>query len=71
MGRIVIFVYGVVSYLIFFASFLYAVAFVGNFGVPRTIDGPAGQPLWLALAINAGLLALFAVQHSEIGRAHV
>src|SRR6185295_13089521 len=58
------FAYGTLSYLIFLGTFLYAVCFIGNFGVPRTLDGAASGPLWVSLAIDAGLLALFAVQHS-------
>lgn len=66
--RIAFFAYGTFSYLIFLGTFLYALGFVGNFGVPRTLDGVAVGPLWLALAINAGLLTLFAVQHSVMAR---
>ena len=66
--RILYFVYGSLSYLIFLGTFLYALGFVGNFGVPRTLDGAAGGPLWVAFAVDAGLLALFAVQHSVMAR---
>ena len=66
--RVLVFAYGSVSYLIFLATFLYAAAFVGGFGVPTRLDGASTQPLWSALAVNAGLLTLFAVQHSVMAR---
>ena len=62
LKRISFFVYGTFSYLIFLGTFLYAVGFIGNFGVPTTLDGPANGPLLISFAIDAGLLTLFALK---------
>jgi protein-S-isoprenylcysteine O-methyltransferase Ste14 len=66
--RIAFFTYGSISYLIFLGTFLYAMAFVGNFGVPTTLDGARSKPVGVALLIDVGLLTLFAVQHSVMAR---
>ena len=66
--RISIFAYGVISYAIFFATFLYAVGFIGNFAVPRTLDGAPAIDFTMALLIDLGLLGLFAIQHSVMAR---
>ena len=68
LKRLLLFVYGVASYLIFLFTFLYAIAFVGGFAVPRRLDGPLQTSLPEALAIDCALLTIFAVQHSVMAR---
>jgi protein-S-isoprenylcysteine O-methyltransferase Ste14 len=70
--RIPGFLFGVVSYLAFLGTFLYAIPFIGGFIggalVPTTLDGAPRVPFGRGLAIDLGLLALFAVQHSVMAR---
>jgi len=68
MGRSLSVAYGGLVYLFFLAVFLYAVGFVGDFAVPRTVDSAVPAGLAEALLVDVGLLLLFAVQHSVMAR---
>ncbi len=68
MGAIASVLYGGMVYLVFLATFLYAIAFVGNLPVPKTIDSGEPGSLAAALVIDTLLLGLFAIQHSAMAR---
>lgn len=73
MGRLLAFVYGVVSYAAFFVMFLYLIAFLANTDlgtglVPRTIDNGLSAETGTAILVNLVLLLLFAVPHTVMAR---
>lgn len=68
MSRIAIFAYGVLSYLVFFAVFLYGIGFIGGFLTPTSLDAVPTSSLGHALTVDLALLAAFAVQHSGMAR---
>ncbi len=68
MKRVGVLVFGVFSYLVFLGVFLYAIGFVGGFGVPKTMDGPIVYGVGEALLVNCLLILVFGLQHSIMAR---
>ena len=68
MKKTVILIYGVASYVMFLGVALYAMAFIGNFGISKTLDAIPSTSFWEALLINLIALALFSIQHSGMAR---
>lgn len=68
MKKFIILVYGLIAYLVFLFSFLYAIGFVGDFLVPKTINSETQSTVFFAVIINLALLSIFAIQHSVMAR---
>ena len=67
-NRVFTFLYGAVSYAFFFATFLYAIGFVGNFAVHKSLDSVPASAWPTALLADLGLLALFVCAPSALAR---
>jgi protein-S-isoprenylcysteine O-methyltransferase Ste14 len=68
MKRSIVFIYGVLAYLTFLIAFIYAIGFVGDIIVPKSIGSGTEISFLPSLLINALLLSVFAIQHSVMAR---
>src|SRR6185437_2016375 len=68
MGRFIAFAYGLLTYVIFFVTFVYAIGFVTGLVVPKTIDTGMVVPLSEAVIVILVLMSVFAIQHSVMAR---
>ena len=69
MARAVYLLFGFLSYLVFLATFLALIAFVGDFPpLPWAVDRGLVSPLPVAIGIDLALIALFGIQHSVMAR---
>ena len=68
MTRLLAFLYGVICYLIFLATFLYLIGFIGNLLVPKSVDSGIPGSFVLALMTNLVLIGIFGIQHSVMAR---
>lgn len=68
MTRMIALLYGIAAYLVFFFTFLYAIAFVAGMLVPKAIDDGVVTGIGTSLIVDVLLLSLFAVQHSVMAR---
>jgi methanethiol S-methyltransferase len=68
IGRFLILIYGLVAYAATLGSLTYAIGFLTNFYVPKTVDSGGASEIIIGLSLNAALVALFGLQHSVMAR---